>query len=176
LLLDHVDTDQIVPARFLKGTSKEGLDEVLFADWRSRPDFVLNDPQHEGARFLLSGENFGCGSSREHAPWALVGWGFQAILARSFADIFRNNALKNGLLPVELAADEHAHLVRAVQADPSLEIEVDLESNTVRIDGEAVARFEVDAFGRHCLLEGIDQLEYILGHQAAIARHEANNG
>ncbi|MGF1509381.1 MAG: 3-isopropylmalate dehydratase small subunit [Myxococcota bacterium] len=176
LLLDHVDTDQIIPARFLKTTTKQGLGDALFADWRSDPSFVLNEPRHAKASFLLVGENFGCGSSREHAAWALAAWGFRVVFAKSFADIFCNNALKNGLLPVALSPDDHSTILRAVTTDPNLEIEVDLEKNTVILGQEKAIHFNVDAFGRHCLLQGLDQLEYILSHEPSIARYEASHG
>ena len=175
LLRDHVDTDQIIPARFLKGTDKSGLADALFADWRRSPDFVLNQPEHRGAACLLAAENFGCGSSREHAPWALLAGGFRVVLARSFADIFRNNALKNGLLPVALSPDDHASVVAAVEAEPSVEVTVDLERCEVDLPDRSL-RFSVDSFGRYCLLEGIDQLEYLLRHLPAIDRHEVSHG
>jgi len=163
LLVDNIDTDQIIPARFLKVTTKVGLGEHLFADWKP--------PLREGAKVLLAGDNFGCGSSREHAPWALVDHGFQAIVALGFADIFQGNALKNGLLPIVVSAELHAKLV----ADPEAEVRVDLATQTLvarTASGEHEARFEVDAFAKHCLLEGIDELGYLRSFDAEITAHE----
>ena len=179
LVADNVDTDQIVPARFLKATDKAGLAERLFADWRYRPDgtprpeFVLNRPEMAGRRVLLAGANFGSGSSREHAAWALHAWGFRAVLATSFADIFRANALKNGLLPVELPAADHAELARQIEADPAALVRVDLAAGTVGLPGGRAVAFEVDPFARRMLLEGTDELGYLLGHGAAVAAWEA---
>ncbi|MCC6213941.1 MAG: 3-isopropylmalate dehydratase small subunit [Polyangiaceae bacterium] len=179
LLRDDIDTDQIIPARFLTVLSKDGLGELLFNDWRRRadgsdePSFVLNDPRSQGARVLLAGANFGCGSSREHAPWALVGWGFRAVLARSFADIFRGNALKNGLLPVEVDEPTHARLVELLEADRSAEVAIDLEAERVTLPDGTSAAFGVDPFARHCLLQGVDELGYLLSLEPAIRAHEA---
>lgn len=179
LLRDHVDTDQIIPARFLKTTEKSGLASRLFHDWRydeagaPRADFPLERPGMAGRRILVAGENFGCGSSREHAPWALTAWGISAVIARSFADIFRGNALKNALLPVALGEPEHRALVERVQAEPDLVVEVDLEREEVRLDGERLAGFSVDPFSRRCLLEGLDELGYLLAQRSAIDAHEA---
>jgi 3-isopropylmalate/(R)-2-methylmalate dehydratase small subunit len=175
---ENVDTDQIIPARFLKVTDKKGLGDSLFCDWRyladgaPNPDFVLNEPASEGAQILLAGDNFGCGSSREHAPWALVGWGLRVILSTSFADIFKNNSLKNGLLPVELAPDVHAKLMATVQRDRAAKVTVDLASQKVTLPDGGEVSFEVDAFAKHCLLNGIDELGYLLGFDAEITRHE----
>ena len=178
LLVDNVDTDQVIPARFLKVTDKNGLGEALFSDWRyhadgtPKPDFVLNRPEMRGRQILLAGDNFGAGSSREHAPWALVGYGFRAVLSTSFADIFRNNALKNGLLPIALPAQAHARIVAMVESDPDVELAVDLEAGTVRLpDGSAVG-FEVDPFSRRMLLEGTDELGFLLAQAGAIASYE----
>jgi 3-isopropylmalate/(R)-2-methylmalate dehydratase small subunit len=187
LVVDNIDTDQIIPARFLKTTDKAGLGAVLFCDWRyedevpdleaagranAKIDFALNDSQYEGAQILLAGKNFGCGSSREHAPWALVGWGFGAIISTSFADIFRSNALKNSLLPVEVDPAIHADLVQMSSSDEGLELMIDLPSQTVRLpDGRSV-EFPIDAFAKRCLIEGIDQLGYLLAHEDAIASYE----
>ena len=178
LPVDNVDTDQIIPARFLKTTTKVGLDKQLFYDWRydasgnPKPDFVLNEPRSKGAAVLLAGDNFGCGSSREHAPWALTQFGFRAVISTSFADIFKNNSLKNGLLPVVVAKDVHAKLFERLQQEPEAEVRVDLAAQTLTLpDGSAVT-FTVDPFARHCLLEGIDELGYILQHEAAIAEYE----
>jgi 3-isopropylmalate/(R)-2-methylmalate dehydratase small subunit len=178
LVVDNVDTDQIIPARFLKGTSKDGLGDGLFADWRydaegrPREDFVLNRPEMAGRAVLLAGANFGSGSSREHAAWALTAFGFRAVLAPLFADIFRNNALKNGLLPVELPAADHAELAAAVAADPDAQVTVDLAAETVALpDGRAVG-FSVDPFARQMLLDGTDELGYLLAQGAAVAAYE----
>jgi 3-isopropylmalate/(R)-2-methylmalate dehydratase small subunit len=178
LLVDNVDTDQIIPARFLKGTSKDGLGQGLFADWRydgdgnPREGFVLNRPEMAGRQVLLAGANFGSGSSREHAAWALQGVGIKAVLAPLFADIFRNNALKNGLLPVELPAEVHAELAVAVSADPDAEVTVDLEAETVTLPGGRTVGFRVDPFARQMLLDGTDELGYLLSQGAAVAAYE----
>jgi len=172
LPVSDVDTDQIIPARFLKVTSKDGLAQNLFADWRQDPSFVLNQPESEGAEVLLAGDNFGCGSSREHAPWALVAHGFRAVISTSFADIFKNNALKNGLLPIEVPKDVHERLFAARGADPAATVRVDLASQTLTIpDGDTV-RFPIDDFAKHCLLEGIDQLGYLLSLEDEIKAYE----
>ena len=179
LVADNVDTDQIIPARFLKVTDKEGLGERLFADWRyeadgsPKPDFVLNQPRHQGAQVLLAGANFGSGSSREHAPWALVDWGFKAIVARSFADIFQGNALKNGLLPIPVDAEAHAALAAALEADPAATVSIDVAAQTLTLPGGEVVEFLLDPFSKHCLLQGVDELGYLLGFEDAIAAHEA---
>ncbi len=179
LLVDNVDTDQIIPARFLKTTDKAGLGDALFTDWRyhadgtPKADFVLNQPGMQGRRILLAGDNFGAGSSREHAPWALVGYGFRAVLSTSFADIFRNNSLKNGLLPVVLPPDVHARLVALVEADPDAELGVDLERCTVTLPGGQTVSFEVDSFSRQMLLDGTDELGFLLARSEAVAAYEA---
>ena len=179
LLADNVDTDQIIPARFLKTTDKTGLGDALFSDWRyhadgsPKGDFVLNQPEMRGRQILLGGDNFGAGSSREHAPWALVGYGFRAVLSTSFADIFRNNALKNGLLPIALPAAAHASIAALVSSDPEVELAVDLDAGQVRLpDGSAVG-FEVDPFSRRMLLEGTDELGFLLAQSEAVAAYEA---
>lgn len=172
LPVDHVDTDQIIPARFLKVIDKAGLAEHLFADWRQDPSFVLNAPETRGAQILLAGDNFGCGSSREHAPWALVAFGFRAIVSTSFADIFKGNALKNGLLPVVVDAATHAELFAAREADAGLTLTVDLASQELRLPAGKVVAFPVDGFAKHCLLNGIDQLGYLRGFEAQIAAYE----
>ena len=174
MLVDHVDTDQIIPARFLKTVDREGLGERLFADLRG-PEFVLDAPEHVGARILLAGVNFGCGSSREHAPWALLGAGYAAVIAASFADIFFANALRNGLLPVAPAAGDYQRLVDSVLAEPAVELEIDLARTEVRGVGEPIA-FHVDAFSKDCLLRGIDRIEYLLEHEEAIRRFEVRHG
>ena len=175
---ENVDTDQIIPARFLKVTDKNGLGASVFCDWRyladgsPNPDFVLNEPASQGAEVLVAGDNFGCGSSREHAPWALVGWGLRVIISTSFADIFKNNSLKNGLLPVVVAEDVHEKLMATVQRDRAAKVTVDLEAQELTLPDGAAVGFEVDAFAKHCLLNGIDELGYLLGFEAEIARHE----
>lgn len=175
---ENVDTDQVIPARFLTGTVKTGLGEHLFHDWRYLPDgsanpaFVLNDARYHGAQILIAGANFGCGSSREHAPWALVDYGFRAILAPSFADIFNNNALKNSLLPVALPADVIEALMARVEADPGLDIVIDLAARSVVLPGSAPLGFEIDPFRQRCLLEGLDDIGYTLTHASAITAYE----
>lgn len=178
LLLDDVDTDQIIPARFLTTTVRSGLGEYLFADWRvdaagaPRPDFVLNRPESRGAKILVAGRNFGCGSSREHAPWALCDYGFRAVIAKSFADIFSGNALKNGLLPVAIAEVAHASLVEQLRLAPESSVAVDLVREVVTLpDGEECA-FPIDPFARRCLLDGMDQLAFLLSAEAEIAAYE----
>ena len=169
---DDVDTDQIIPARFLKGTVKAGLADSLFADWRARPDFPLLQPGAAGARILVTGNNFGCGSSREHAPWALVDWGFRAIIARSFADIFKENATKNGLLPIALPEAACVRLELALRADPAAELTVDLASERVSLPDGSWFAFTIDSFAKHCLASGLDELGYILSFADRIAAHE----
>ena len=177
--IDNIDTDQIIPARFLKTISKVGLDEQLFNDWRydaegdPKPDFILNTPQAKGAEVLLAGDNFGCGSSREHAPWALTQFGFRAVISTSFADIFKNNSLKNSLLPIEVPTDVHHELFEAVNKDQNVKVTVDLESQTLTLPSGRQVKFAVDEFSRHCLLEGVDELGYILKQESAIAAFEA---
>jgi 3-isopropylmalate/(R)-2-methylmalate dehydratase small subunit len=173
LPVDNIDTDQIIPARFLKTISKEGLGDQLFYDWRyltdgtPKPEFVLNQPESKQCRILVAGDNFGCGSSREHAPWALTQYGFRVVISTSFADIFRQNALKNGLLPVAAPGEIHAELLRE-----STEMTVDLESQTLTLaDGRRVS-FEIDAFAKFCLLNGVDELGYLLAREAAIRAYE----
>jgi 3-isopropylmalate/(R)-2-methylmalate dehydratase small subunit len=172
LPVDDVDTDQIIPARFLKTTDKRGLGSSLFADWRERPDFPLDRPDAAGAQILVAGANFGCGSSREHAPWALVGWGLRAIVALSFADIFRQNALKNGLLPIAVAPALHRRLIEVRAADASARITVDVAGQTVGLVGGPPFRFDIDPFAKECLVHGIDELGYLLARLPGIERHE----
>jgi 3-isopropylmalate/(R)-2-methylmalate dehydratase small subunit len=174
VLLDaDVDTDQIIPARYLKGTDKAGLGEALFADWRARPGFPIGALESAGAQILLAGDNFACGSSREHAPWALVAGGFRALVSTSFADIFRGNALKNGLVPVVVPPDVHARLAAARAADPALEVTIDLEAQVLRAPGLPDVAFTVDGFARRCLLDGVDELGFLLRHLPEIEHHEA---
>ncbi len=174
LPIDNIDTDQIYPGRFLTVTTRHGLGLHAFADWRydpagqPRPDFPLNRPEAQGAQVLVAGSNFGCGSSREHAPWALRDYGFRAIVARSFADIFRSNALKNGLLPIAVDPETHAQLL----ASSGQAVVIDLEARTITLAGGWRAPFPVPAFARHCLLEGIDELGFLLSQESAIAAYE----
>ncbi|WP_394826712.1 3-isopropylmalate dehydratase small subunit [Pendulispora albinea] len=173
VLLDtDVDTDQIIPARYLKVTDKAGLGDALFADWRARPGFPIGAPESAGAHILLAGNNFGCGSSREHAPWALVAGGFRAIVSTSFADIFRGNALKNGLVPVVVPPAVHAKLVAARTAQPGLQVTIDLEAQELRAEGVPVTPFTIDGFARRCLLDGVDELGFLLRYVPDIVRHE----
>jgi 3-isopropylmalate/(R)-2-methylmalate dehydratase small subunit len=187
LVVDNIDTDQIIPARFLKTTDKAGLGEVLFCDWRYRgqvgsvaaaaeaepkSEFALNQPEYAGAQILLAGENFGCGSSREHAPWALVDWGFRAVISTSFADIFCSNALKNSLLPVEVESEIHVELVRMSSSGEGLELTIDLPSQCISLPDGRTIEFPIDAFAKRCLIEGIDELGYLLAHEDAIAAYE----
>jgi len=173
--LDNIDTDQIIPARFLKTISKVGLGDQLFCDWRydadgkPKPDFILNKPESKARKILLAGDNFGCGSSREHAPWALTQYGFRAVISTSFADIFKGNSLKNSLLPIVVPADVHAELFK----DPGAAVSVDLASQTLTLPSGRKVEFPVDGFAKHCLLEGIDELGYILQQEPAIAAFEA---
>lgn len=175
---NDVDTDQIIPARYLKVIDKAGLTEGLFYEWRytsdgkPKADFPLNRPEFLGAKIMVAGDNFGCGSSREHAPWALDGYGIRAVISTSFADIFRNNSLKNGLLPVVVDAETQKKLFDLVSEDPSSEVTIDLEQQKLIFpDGKAV-RFPMDAFDKICLLEGVDQLGYLLNHKAQIEAYE----
>jgi len=175
---NDIDTDQIIPARFLKTTDKHGLGASLFADWRYGsdgapiPGFPLNAPRAQGAKVLLAGDNFGCGSSREHAPWALTGFGFRAVVSTSFADIFRNNALKNGLLPVAIDAGAHGSLLAELARQPDAEVTIDLATQTLRLPDGTVVKFPIDPFARTCLLEGVDELGYILRFESLIEEHE----
>ena len=174
-----VDTDQIIPARFLKTVNRAGLGEQLFNDWRylpdgsPNPDFVLNRPSMGGRAVLLAGDNFGCGSSREHAPWALMAWGFRAVISSSFADIFRSNALKNGLLPIEVPPQELERLFALVDAEPDADVTVDLAAQELRLhDGSSIG-FHVDAFARRMILDGTDELGYLLSLEPQIDAYEA---
>ena len=178
LPINNIDTDQIIPARFLKTIEKLGLGDNLFNDWRYRadgspnPDFVLNQPRANDCSILLAGDNFGCGSSREHAPWALLGYGFRAVISTSFADIFRNNSLKNGLLPIVVDSATHRELFDGALADDGYAVAVDLAHQRLDLpNGRAVA-FPVDAFSKQCLLEGGDQLSYIQQRMEAIVAYE----
>lgn len=177
--VNDIDTDQIIPARFLKVTDKAGLGKNLFFDWRyqedgsPRPDFILNQPRAQKAKILVAGDNFGCGSSREHAPWALVGFGFRAVISTKFADIFRNNALKNGLLPVQVDADSLQELLRAAEENPQGLLTIDLAAQKLTLPNGRSVTFPIDAFSKTCLLEGIDQLGYLLKHVPLVEAYEA---
>jgi 3-isopropylmalate/(R)-2-methylmalate dehydratase small subunit len=182
LPIDNIDTDQIIPARFLKATDKQGMGDALFADWRfdaegkPRPDFVLNRPEAAGAEVLITGHNFGCGSSREHAPWALRGYGFKAVISTYFADIFRNNALKNGLLPVTVDAETYQQLVSLCEEGMSTTVTVDLTTQTLLLnEGNRRVGFPIEPFARYCLLNGIDQLGFLLQQEETIAAYEARH-
>ena len=178
LPVDNIDTDQIIPARFLKTISKVGLGDQLFCDWRydaegkPKPDFILNQPRGQGAQILLAGDNFGCGSSREHAPWALTQYGFSAVISTSFADIFRQNSLKNSLLPVIVPREIHAALF---QLPEDAQLVIDLPSQTLTLPDGRKVEFPIDPFAKHCLLEGVDELGYILNQAVAIAAYEASH-
>ena len=182
LPVNDIDTDQIIPARFLKATDKKGMGEALFADWRYNTDgtpkenFVLNNPVYKGAQILLAGDNFGCGSSREHAPWALAGFGFRAVISTSFADIFRNNSLKNGLLPVIVNADIQASLFDLTEEAPMATLTIDLASQTLTLPDGRKVTFPIDGFSKSCLLNGVDELGYILGFEKQITAYEQKNG
>ncbi|QXC00795.1 3-isopropylmalate dehydratase small subunit [Aeromonas sp. FDAARGOS 1418] len=176
----NVDTDAIIPKQFLQKVNRIGFGKHLFHDWRflddageqPNPEFVLNKPQFAGASILLARENFGCGSSREHAPWALADYGFKTMIAPSFADIFYGNAINNGMVPVRLKEEEIDALFQLVAAQPGIEIEVDLEANQVRA-GSLTFGFEIDEFRRYCLLNGLDAIGLTLQHEAAISAFEA---
>lgn len=178
LPLEDVDTDQIIPARFLRTTVREGLGKNLFADWRYNSDgeenesFALNQPDAEGAEILVAGRNFGCGSSREHAPWALLDYGFRAVISTEIADIFRNNSLKNGFLPVVVDAEIHGWLLK----NPGAELTLDVESRLLSLPDGRVTEFPLESFSRYCLLNGVDQLGFLLNHAGDISRFENRAG
>ena len=179
---ENVDTDQIVPARYLKVTDKDGLAEALFHDWRfaedgtvREPPFVIDRPEMGGRAILLAGDNFGAGSSREHAPWALVSFGIRAVISTSFADIFRSNALKNGLLPIVVEAERHRQLFELVDSEPDAELTVDLVAQVVHLPGDEDLPFDVDPFARTMLLAGTDEIGYLLARTSAIDEWEARN-
>ena len=180
LPINNIDTDQIIPARFLKTVSKQGLDQQLFYDWRyndkgqPKPDFILNRPEALGAEVLLAGDNFGCGSSREHAPWALTQFGFRAVISTSFADIFRGNSLKNSLLPVVVPPDVHQALFAAVAQNPETRVKIDLAAQTLTLPGGRSVEFPVDSFAKQCLLDGVDELGYILKQEPVISAFEGH--
>lgn len=180
LPVSEMDTDQIIPARFLKVTDKNGLADALFFNWRynddgsPKADFILNQPASSGAQILLAGDNFGCGSSREHAPWALTSYGFRAVISTSFADIFRNNALKNGLLPIIVDEATHKMLFDLVAEVPDTELTVDLAAQTLTTPHGSVP-FPIDPFNKTCLLNGVDELGYIMSFEKEIAAFEASH-
>lgn len=180
--VNDIDTDQIIPARFLKVTDKLGLGKVAFCDWRyeedgetPNPEFVLNKPEYKGASVLIAGNNFGCGSSREHAPWALIGAGFKAIISTEFADIFRNNALKNGLLPIIVDVETQQQLFSLAEEDPSTSVSVDVESQTLTLPDGRTVKFPLDGFSKYCLLNGVDQLGYLMNLDEQVQVFESDN-
>ena len=178
---ENIDTDQIIPARFLKVTDKEGLGENLFSDWRynadgsPREDFILNTAQGQKAKVLVGGDNFGCGSSREHAPWAIMGYGFRAVISTSFADIFRNNSLKLGLVPIVVDEETHLQLLSLIEEEPDTQISVDLENQTITLPDGRPVHFPIDNFSKTCILHGVDQLGYLQNHAAAVETYEADH-
>lgn len=182
LLISDVDTDQIIPARYLKLTNKNGLAEGLFYGWRyladgsPDPTFPLNQPEYQGCQILLAGANFGCGSSREHAPWALIGWGIRAIISASFADIFYNNALKNGLLPLVVQPAIHQQIAGMVAAQKQVTLTIDLAEQSLLLPDESAVKFHIDPFSKICLLEGLDALGYLLKNEAKISSYEKRRG
>lgn len=174
-----IDTDQIVPARFLKTTNKAGLGDALFSDWRynadgtPKPDFLLNRPEVQGAQVLIAGNNFGCGSSREHAPWALTGYGFRAVVSTFFADIFKSNALKNGLLPIVVDEETLYQLFSLFEEDPTTTLSIDLPNQVLVLPGGQQIPFPIDPFAKHCLINGVDQMGFLLNENDAISAYEA---
>jgi len=179
---NNIDTDQIIPARYLKVTDKNGLVEGLFSDWcyqddgQLDPEFPINQEIYQDAKILAAGDNFGCGSSREHAPWALVGWGIRSVISTSFADIFSNNALKNGLLTVVVDSQVHSKIFELTAATPDLQVTIDLPSQTLTLPDGDSHPFPIDSFNKTCLIEGVDQLGYLLKREAMIAEFEQANG
>jgi 3-isopropylmalate/(R)-2-methylmalate dehydratase small subunit len=178
---ENIDTDQIIPARFLKVTDKKGLGDNLFCDWRYHPDgspkedFVLNTDRGKQAKILVAGDNFGCGSSREHAPWAIMSYGFRAVISTSFADIFRNNSLKLGLLPVVVDEETHWQLLSLIEEEPTTQVTIDLESQTLQLPDGRKVNFPIDNFSKTCILNGVDQLGYLQSHASAIETYEATH-
>ena len=177
LPLDDIDTDQIIPARFLRTTVREGIGENLFADWRyekdgsQREDFILNQPSAQGAEILVAGRNFGCGSSREHAPWALLDLGFRPVISTEIADIFSNNSLKNGLLPVTVDSKTHKWLLN----NPNIELTLDVKNKQLTLPDGKIVSFPIESFSRYCLLTGVDQLGFLMGHAEVISEFEAHS-
>lgn len=189
ILINDIDTDQIIPARFLKVTDKNGLGKVVFADWRYKEtvpsidmaegtpvneDFVLNQDEYQGSEILLAGDNFGCGSSREHAPWALKAWGIRAVISTSFADIFRNNALKNNMLPIVVDDETYQDLVDLSEEASQANLQIDLESQTVTLPGGKTFSFPIDPFAKNCMLKGVDQLGYLMSFEDQVKEYEEN--
>ncbi|MEW5961269.1 MAG: 3-isopropylmalate dehydratase small subunit [Chloroflexota bacterium] len=176
--VENIDTDQIIPARFLKVTDKQGLGDNLFCDWRynadgsPKADFILNTDQGRQAKILVAGDNFGCGSSREHAPWAIMGYGFRAVISTGFADIFRNNSLKLGLLPVVVDKETHFQLLSLIEEAPETQVTIDLASQTLQLPDGRRAPFPIDNFSKTCILKGVDQLGYLQSQAAAVAAYE----
>jgi 3-isopropylmalate/(R)-2-methylmalate dehydratase small subunit len=181
LPMNDIDTDQIIPARFLKTTDKQGLGKQAFFDWRydaegnDRPDFVLNKPEYKAASVLIAGNNFGCGSSREHAPWALLGMGWKAVVSTEFADIFRNNALKNGLLPIIVDEETQQQLLSLAEEDPETQVSINLEEQTLELPDGRKVEFPIDGFSKECLLKGVDQLGYLLDLDESISAYEESH-
>ena len=180
--VNDIDTDQIIPARFLKVTDKDGLGKAAFCDWRyledgktPNPDFILNKPEYGGASVLIAGNNFGCGSSREHAPWALIGAGFKAVISTEFADIFRNNALKNGLLPIMVDEDTQKQLFSLADEDPNSSVSIDVEAQSLTLPDGRQVQFPLDGFSKYCLLNGVDQLGYLLNLGEDVRDFEERN-
>jgi len=179
LPIQDIDTDQIIPARWLKVTDKSGLADGLFYAWRynadgsPKPDFVLNRPDVQGAQILIAGNNFGCGSSREHAVWALQGYGFKAVISTYFASIFNNNALKNGLLPIVVDQETYYQLVSLFDEDPTASVTVDLANQLLILPGDQQVSFPIDSFAKHCLINGVDQLGFLQAEEPAIAAYES---
>lgn len=181
LPINDIDTDQIIPARYLKVTDKAGLGAAAFTDWRynadgsPKPEFPLNQPQYQGAEVLIAGHNFGCGSSREHAPWALMGAGLKAVVSTYFADIFKGNSLKNGFLPIVVDEETQKQLISLAEEDPTASVTIDLEAQTITLpDGRAV-EFPIDGFSRYCLLNGVDQLGFLLNLDPEATAYEEQN-
>ena len=181
LPLENVDTDQIIPARFLKATTKEGFGDNLFYDWRYDkqgqpiPSFVLNNPAYAGARILVAGRNFGSGSSREHAAWAIAGYGFRVVVSSFFADIHKQNELNNGVLPVVVTDAFLAHLFAAIEADPKTEVEVDLPAQTITLlSTDEIPHFEINNYKKHCLMNGLDDIDFLIENRNLIEAYEQN--
>ena len=181
LPINDIDTDQIIPARFLKTTDKQGLGKQAFFDWRyeadgsDKADFVLNQPEYQNAEILIAGKNFGCGSSREHAPWALMGMGWKAVVSTEFADIFRSNSLKNGLLPIIVDEETQQQLVSLAEEDPETTVTINLEEQSLQLPDGRKVEFPIDEFSKQCLLKGVDQLGYLLDLDADISAYEEAN-
>ena len=181
LPMNDVDTDQIIPARFLKTTNKDGLGQQCFFDWRYtadgglREDFILNQPEYQDASVLIAGNNFGCGSSRWHAPWALQGMGWKAVVSTEFADIFRNNSLKNGLIPIIVDDETHRQLMSLAEEDPTTEVSINLEDQQLILPDGRKVEFPIDGFSKYCLLNGVDQLGYLMGLEDEIVEYEGSH-